>query len=170
MVVDELARRGRAGAPREKFGAEIAEATVAGQRILLCKPQEYMNVSGQAVARVAGFWKVALADTVVVHDELDLAFERLKLGAGGGPGGHNGVRSIISALGDPGFARVRVGIGRPAPGAIRRTGCCRTSPRAEAAVLPDIIGRAADAVETIISDGLTTAMNRFNGKGGSDKK
>ena len=112
MVADELARRGRAGAPRAKFGAEIAEATISGHRILLCKPQEYMNVSGQAVARVAGFWKVPVSDTIVVHDELDLPYERMKLGAGGGPGGHNGIKSMISALGDPGFARVRVGIGR----------------------------------------------------------
>ena len=169
MVADELARRGRAGAPRAKFGAEIAEATVAGQRILLCKPQEYMNVSGQAVARVAGFWKVAVTDTVVVHDELDLPFERLKLGAGGGPGGHNGIKSMISALGDPGFARVRIGIGRPAPGRDPADWVLSDFSRAERAVLPDIIGRAADAVEAIIGDGLTTAMNRFNGKGG-DKK
>ncbi|HEY7374107.1 MAG TPA: aminoacyl-tRNA hydrolase, partial [Polyangia bacterium] len=80
MVVDELARRGRAAAPRAKFGAELLDATVAGQKVLLCKPQEFMNVSGQAVARVAGFWKIGLAETVVVHDELDVPFERLKVG------------------------------------------------------------------------------------------
>jgi peptidyl-tRNA hydrolase, PTH1 family len=164
MVADELARRGRAGAARAKFGAEIAEATIAGQRVLLCKPQEYMNVSGQAVARVAGFWKVTLPDTIVVHDELDLPFERLKLGAGGGPGGHNGVKSIISALGDPGFPRVRVGIGRPASGRDPADWVLSDFTRAEAAVVPELIVRAADAVEAIIKDGLTTAMNRFNGK------
>jgi PTH1 family peptidyl-tRNA hydrolase len=164
MVVEELARRGRAGAPRAKFGAEILDATVAGQKVLLCKPQEFMNVSGQAVARVAGFWKIERADVVVVHDELDLPFERLKLGAGGGPGGHNGVKSIISAFGDPGFPRVRVGIGRPAPGRDPADYVLSDFSRAEAAALPDVITRAADAVETIVSDGLTTAMNRFNGK------
>jgi len=72
MVVDELARRGRAASPRAKFGAEILEATIGGNRLLLCKPQEFMNVSGQAVARVAGFWKIGLAETVVVYDELDV--------------------------------------------------------------------------------------------------
>jgi peptidyl-tRNA hydrolase, PTH1 family len=164
MVADELARRGRAGAPRAKFGAEIAEATISGNRILLCKPQEYMNVSGQAVARVAGFWKVPVSDTIVVHDELDLPYERMKLGAGGGPGGHNGLKSIISALGDPGFARVRIGIGRPAPGRDPADWVLSDFSRAEAAVLPELIVRAADAVEAIIKDGLTTAMNRFNGK------
>jgi len=116
------------------------------------------------VARVAGFWKVPVADTIVVHDELDLPFERLKLGAGGGPGGHNGLKSIISSLGDPGFARVRVGIGRPAPGRDAADYVLTDFSRAEAAVLPDLIGRAADAVEAIVGSGLTTAMNRFNGK------
>ena len=164
MVVDELARRGRAGTPREKFGAELVEVTVGGKRLLLCKPQEYMNVSGQAVARVAGFWKIERGDVVVVHDELDLPFERLKLGAGGGPGGHNGVKSIISSLGDPGFPRVRVGIGRPAPGRDSADYVLSDFSRAEAAALPDVIARAADAVEAIVADGLTAAMNRFNGK------
>src|SRR5262245_53775919 len=164
MVVDELAGRGRAAAAREKFGAQLAEATLGREKVLLCKPQEFMNVSGQAVARVAGFWKVGVAETVVVHDELDLPFDRLKLGAGGGPGGHNGVKSIISALGDPAFARVRIGIGRPAPGRDPAAYVLSDFSRAEAAVLPELIGRAADAVEAIVADGLTTAMNRFNGK------
>jgi len=164
MVADELARRGRAAAPRQKFGAELLEATIGGNRLLLCKPHQYMNVSGQAVASVAGFWKIGLGETIVVHDELDLPFDRMKLGAGGGPGGHNGVKSIISALGDPGFARVRIGIGRPAPGRDPADYVLSDFSRAEAAVLPDLIGRAADAVEAIVRDGLTTAMNRFNGK------
>jgi PTH1 family peptidyl-tRNA hydrolase len=164
MVADQLARRGRASAAREKFGAAISEVTLAGQRVLLCKPMEFMNVSGQAVARVAGFWKVGLADTIVVHDELDLPYERLKLGTGGGPGGHNGIRSIISALGDPGFARVRIGIGRPAPGRDPADYVLSNFSRAEAAGLPDLVASAADAVEAIVGDGLTAAMNRFNGK------
>jgi PTH1 family peptidyl-tRNA hydrolase len=166
MVVDELARRGQAAAPRDKFGASLAEATIARVRVLLCKPQEFMNVSGQAVARVAGFWKISLAETIVVHDELDVPFERMKLGAGGGPGGHNGIKSMISSLGDPGFARVRVGIGRPAPGRDPADYVLSDFSRAEAAVLPDVIARAADAVEAIVADGLAVAMNRFNGKAG----
>src|SRR3954462_9692690 len=116
MVVDELLARARGSAARVKFGAELAEGTLAGKRVLLCKPMEFMNVSGQVVARVAGFWKIPVADVVVVHDELDVPFGRLKLAAGGGPGGHNGVRSMIADLWDPNFARVRLGICRAAPG------------------------------------------------------
>jgi peptidyl-tRNA hydrolase, PTH1 family len=165
-VVDEL--RARAGRlqpgtpPRAKFGAEIGEVTMAGERVLLCKPMEYMNVSGQAVARVAGFWKVPVAEVIVVHDELDLPFGRLKLGAGGGHGGHNGIRSLLADLGDASFARVRVGVGRPTPGHDPANYLLSNFSRAEAKELPDLIGAAADAVEEILKGGLTAAMNKFN--------
>jgi len=164
MVVDDLMARARCPAARAKFGAEIAEGTLAGARVLFCKPMEFMNVSGQAVARVAGFWKVPVADIVVVHDELDLPFGRLKLGAGGGAGGHNGIRSLASSLGDPGFARVRVGVGRPGAGRDAADYVLEDFSRAEAKDLPDLRTLAADAVEAIVKQGLPAAMNRFNGK------
>ncbi len=168
-VVDELLARARGNTPRAKFGAELSEVTIAGERVLLCKPMEYMNVSGQAVARVAGFWKVPVSDIVVVHDELDLPFGRLKLGAGGGHGGHNGVRSLLADLGDPAFARVRVGVGRPKPGHDPADHLLSDFSRAEEKELPELIGTAADAVEAILAGGLTAAMNKFNGKGQSNK-
>jgi PTH1 family peptidyl-tRNA hydrolase len=168
-VVDELLARARGNTPRAKFGAQLSEVTIAGERVLLCKPMEYMNVSGQAVARVAGFWKVPVADVIVVHDELDLPFARLKLGAGGGHGGHNGVRSLLADLGDASFARVRVGVGRPTPGHDPANYLLSNFSRAEAKELPDLIGIAADAVESILKGGLTAAMNKFNGKGQSSK-
>lgn len=168
-VVDELQARARGNTPRAKFGAELCEVTIAGERVLLCKPMEYMNVSGQVVARVAGFWKVPVAEVVVVHDELDLPFARLKLGAGGGHGGHNGVRSLLADLGDASFARVRVGVGRPTAGHDPANYLLSNFSRAEAKELPDLIGVAADAVEAIIKGGLTAAMNKFNGKGQSNK-
>jgi PTH1 family peptidyl-tRNA hydrolase len=164
MVADELLRRGGGPTTTDKFGASIGQVTVAGQRLIVCKPMQFMNVSGQAVASVARFWKIELDHIIVVHDELDIPFERLKLGSGGGPGGHNGVRSVISALGDPGFARVRIGIGRPAPSWDPADYVLANFTRAEAALLPDIVGRAADAVEAIAAQGLTAAMNKFNTK------
>ena len=162
MVADELARRGRASAPREKFGASLSEVTIAGKRLLLCKPLEFMNVSGQAVARVAGFWKVGLAETIVVHDELDLPFERMKLGAGGGPGGHNGVKSLISALGDPGFARVRVGIGRPTGRQDPADWVLEPFGSAERKNLPILLADAADAVEQLVDEGLLAAQQKHH--------
>jgi PTH1 family peptidyl-tRNA hydrolase len=164
MVVDELARRGRAPAPRAKFGAELLDATVAAEKALLCKPMEFMNLSGQAVARVAQFWKIAPSETVVVYDELDLPFGQLRLAAGGGHGGHNGVRSLIADWGTADFARVRVGIGRPPAGHDPANFILSNFSRDEQTALPGLVGEAADAVEGIMRSGLTTAMNRFNKK------
>jgi PTH1 family peptidyl-tRNA hydrolase len=170
MVVDALGARARGPSPRAKFGAELSEVTLAGARVLLCKPMEYMNVSGQAVARVAGFWKIPVADIVVVHDELDLPFGRIKLGTGGGHGGHNGIRSMLADLGDAGFARVRVGVGRPAAGRDPADYLLSDFSRAEAKDLPDVIATAADAVEAIVKDGAAAAMNKFNGKAFSNAR
>lgn len=162
QVVDELLTRWKAPPPRDKFGAELTEATVAGDKVLFCKPQEFMNVSGQAVARVAQFWKVAPKETVVVYDDLDLPFGRLKLGTGGGHGGHNGMRSILADWGTPDFLRVRVGIGRPPAGHDSAGYVLGHFSRAEQADLPQVVTGAAEAVETIVRSGLAVAMNKFN--------
>ena len=169
-VVDELRARARGPVSRTKFGAELCEVTLVGERVLLCKPMEFMNVSGQAVARVAGFWKVPAAEVIVVHDELDLPFGRLKLGVGGGHGGHNGVRSMLSDLGGAEFARVRVGVGRPAAGREPADYLLSDFSRAEDKELPALVGLAADAIEMIVAKGLPAAMNRFNGKAQSHKE
>jgi peptidyl-tRNA hydrolase, PTH1 family len=164
MVVDELLRRCRASSPRAKFGAELVEAELAGERTLFCKPMEFMNVSGQAVARVAQFWKVAPASTVVVYDEIDLPFGQLRLAGGGGHGGHNGVRSLISDWGVADFLRVRVGVGRPAQGRDVAGYLLSDFSRDEQKEVPFLIGEAADATEALVKTGLTAAMNRFNTK------
>lgn len=169
-VVDELLRRTGAGTPRAKFGALVIEGQLAGERVIFCKPQEFMNVSGQSVARVAQFWKVPLPSTLVIHDDLDLPFGRLKLGAGGGAGGHNGLRSIIADAGGPEFIRVRVGIDRPPPTWRGVDYVLAAFSAAERAELPVVIGQAADAAETIVAKGLTTAMNRFNQKQNKPEK
>lgn len=161
QVVDELASRAAAAPLRTKMGAAIGEANLGGQRILLCKPMEFMNVSGQATARVANFWKVPAERTVVVYDDLDLPFGRMKLAAGGGPGGHNGVKSLLSEFA-PDFLRVRVGIGRPPAGHDGANYVLADFSRSERDQLPALRGAAADAVEAIIRGGLIAAMNKFN--------
>ena len=167
-VVDQLLSRARAAPLRSKMGAAIGEATLRGQRILLCKPMEFMNVSGQATARVAKFWKVPVDRTIVVHDDLDLPFGRLKLGAGGGAGGHNGLKSLIGEFA-PDFLRVRFGIGRPPAGHDPANYVLTDFSRSERDQLPALYATAADAVEEIIGNGLTVAMNRFNTKPKSTK-
>jgi PTH1 family peptidyl-tRNA hydrolase len=161
-VVDQLAARAGASAPRDKFGAELFEIVLGAERVLLCKPMEFMNVSGQAVRHAAGFHKIPAANVVVVHDELDVPFGRLKLGVGGGAGGHNGIRSLIQELGTPDFARVRVGIDRPPPEWKGADYVLSNFTGAEQKQLPELVDLAADAVEEIVARGLPAAMNRFN--------
>jgi PTH1 family peptidyl-tRNA hydrolase len=169
-IVDQLAARAGISSPREKYGAELFEIALGSERVLLCKPMEFMNVSGQAVQKVAGFHKIPAARTIVVHDELDVPFGRLKLAAGGGPGGHNGVRSIIADLGTPDFPRVRVGIDRPPPQWKGADYVLANFTGAEQNQLDEVIDLAADAVEDIVKRGLPAAMNKFNQKpkGGGD--
>jgi PTH1 family peptidyl-tRNA hydrolase len=163
-TVDELARRGNAPAWRGKFGAEVTEIQLAGARTALCKPMQFMNVSGQAVASAAGFWKIPGDRVIVVHDDLDLPFGRLKLNAGGGHGGHNGLRSIIASAVGPDFLRVRVGIGRPPAGQDPAAYVLAQFTKVEQKHVPSLAGEASLAVETIAILGIEAAMNRFNSK------
>lgn len=167
-VVDQLAARAGNPPARAKYGAELFEIALGGERAILCKPMEFMNVSGQAVRQLAGFYKIPAERTIVVHDELDLPFARLKLGAGGGAGGHNGVRSLIAELGTPDFARVRVGVDRPPPEWKGADYVLANFTGAEQNALPALLDRAADAVEEIVARGLMAAMNKFNTKPKSD--
>ncbi len=112
MAVDEIARRHRAAPWRSKFQAQASEATIGGERVVLLKPQTYMNESGRSVAEAARFYKIAIGDIVVFHDELDLAPGKLRVKTGGGNAGHNGLRSITALVGND-YRRVRLGIGHP---------------------------------------------------------
>ena len=112
MAVDEIARLHRASPWRARFQAEACEATIGAEKVILLKPQTYMNESGRAIGEAARFFKIAPADIVVFHDELDLAPFKVKVRRGGGLAGHNGLRSINQHLG-PDFRRVRIGIGHP---------------------------------------------------------
>src|SRR5215216_3192904 len=152
MVVDELAdRAGATGEWRNKLGAQVAEIHLGAERALLCKPMEFMNLSGESTGRVAGFWKVPRDKVIAVHDELDLPFGRLKLGSGGGAGGHNGVRSLIATLGAE-FTRVRIGIGKP-PGRDGASWVLGGFSKDEQKELPFLVGEAREAVEAIIASG-----------------
>jgi peptidyl-tRNA hydrolase, PTH1 family len=163
-VVDRLAER--AGNPpwRAKFNGEFAQAELAGQRLGLLKPQTYMNRSGQSVRAAATFFKLAPADVLVVHDELDLPFGDVRLKLGGGEAGHNGVRSVTQELSSPDYARLRIGIGRPPPD-FRGSGAdfvLEAFAPLERADLDDVIGRSADAVALVVERGLQMAMNATN--------
>ncbi len=164
-VVAELADRMGSGFKAHKSGrAEVVEGRLApgGPRVVLARGRCYMNESGGPVSALASFYKVAPDHLVVVHDELDIAFDTLRVKLGGGDNGHNGLRSIRSALGTGEYYRVRVGVGRP-PG--------RQSPAdfvlsdysaTERKVLPFQVDKAADAVASLLTEGLSTTQSRFN--------
>jgi PTH1 family peptidyl-tRNA hydrolase len=165
MVVDALASRWRVGPMRSKFGGEVAVGEAHGERLAILKPLQFMNVSGEAAARAAAFYQVEPERVIVVHDEIDLDFGRIKVKVGGGHGGHNGLRSLCDHLG-PGFLRVRCGVGRPGGGAGDRERVVGhvlgPFSRAEQKELPLLIETAADAVESLVREGTTATMNRFN--------
>ena len=161
MVIDELARR-HAGSFRSKFDGQLAEVRLDGLRLALLKPETYMNVSGKAISAAQRFFKVDPGTLLVAHDDVDLEPGRLQARAGGGLAGHNGLRSIAEALGTQDFLRLRIGVGRPGRGDRRPVAdyvLSRFDPEQDVDAL---VSRAADAVETIASEGLEPAQQRFN--------
>jgi PTH1 family peptidyl-tRNA hydrolase len=161
MVADELAQR-HGGSWRSKFSGEVADVRIDGARLALLKPQTYMNESGRAVASAAKFYKVDPEDLLAVHDEVDLDLGRMQARLGGGLAGHNGLRSLASALKTPEFLRLRIGVGRPERGDPRPVSDWVLSPFEPEVDVGALVGRAADAVETLVREGLEEAQQRFN--------
>lgn len=163
-VVDELARRHRLDAFREKHGGLIASGSISGTRTILLKPMQYMNLSGHAVQRAAAFHKVDPPHILVVHDEIDFDFGRVQVKANGGHGGHNGLRSIIEQLASNDFPRIRVGVGRPDRdrGPNVKDFLLSDFPAAMEREVEELTDRAADAVEVVLRDGVLGAMNEIN--------
>ncbi len=162
LVVDELADRARAGPWRRACRAEVAEGSLAGRPVVLAKPLTYMNRSGDAVVRLVDRYGVPLDRLVVIHDDLDLPFGALRIRTQGGHGGHKGIRSILGALGTGEFVRVKIGIGRPSGKGDVVDYVLGPFTADEAAELPSVLVRAAEAVLHIVGEGPHQAMNRFH--------
>ena len=145
MAVDEIARRWRFGAERAKFQSVIAEGEVEGTKVLLMKPQTFMNNSGHAVGEAARFYKVTPDRVIVFHDEIDLAPGRLRMKTGGGAAGQNGVRSLISQLG-PDFRRARMGVGHPGRPELVHAHVLSDFHKAEQPWLEALLNACADAL------------------------
>jgi PTH1 family peptidyl-tRNA hydrolase len=166
MVVDELARRtkGRVTDHQGKsLTGHIQHPRARSKSVLLAKPQTYVNLSGGAVAELLDRHRLMPEDLWVVYDEMDLEFGKLRIRKDGGPGGHNGMKSIIESLGTQSFVRFRVGVGRPESGDPVDHLLSEFSV-AEEETLPALIKLAADAVMDGLGDGIDIAMNRYNGK------
>jgi PTH1 family peptidyl-tRNA hydrolase len=162
LVLDLLAGRAGGRFKAHKGRADIVEARLTGQRAVLAKPRAYMNESGGPVASLREFFKVPVDHLLVVHDELDLEPGMLRLKAGGGDNGHNGLRSLRRSLGSGEFLRLRVGIGRPPGRQDPADYVLHDFSAAERKELGVTVERAADAVESVVRDGLALAQNGFN--------
>lgn len=163
MVADVLAARiGSTFKVHKRSGAEVVTGRLGHRPVVLAKPRCYMNESGRQIGPLAKFYSIAPSEVVVIHDELDIDFGKVRLKVGGGEGGHNGLRSVAQALGSREFQRVRIGIGRP-PG--------RQDPAAfvlenfsstESAEVPTLCELAADATELLVETGLAAAQNQVH--------
>jgi peptidyl-tRNA hydrolase, PTH1 family len=161
LVLDELARR-HGGTWRSKFSGSLGEIRLGELRLALLKPETYMNESGRSLAAAARFFKVPPEQVLVVHDDVDLEPGRLQARAGGGLAGHNGLRSLAQHLGSRDFLRLRIGVGRPGRGDPRPVAdwvLSRFGPEEDVEAL---VARSADAVETMATEGLEAAQQRFN--------
>jgi peptidyl-tRNA hydrolase, PTH1 family len=160
LVADILADRiGSGFKAHKRSGAEVATGRLGGRPVVLAKPRVYMNESGRQVGPLAHFYSVAPADVIAIHDELDIDFGRIRLKLGGGEGGHNGLRSVASALGTKDFQRVRIGIGRPPGRKDAATYVLENFTPAERREVGTICEQAADATELLIQLGVEAAQN-----------
>jgi peptidyl-tRNA hydrolase, PTH1 family len=170
MALAELAHRVSAGShsaatfKTHKANATVAEARLSpgGPKLILAKPNSFMNLSGAPVAQLLRFYDLDASRLIVLHDELDIPFDTIRLKSGGGHGGHNGIRDIAAAIGTPDFVRVRIGIGRPPGRQDAADFVLKPFSGAEREVLPSLLSDAVDATELVITDGLLAAQTRFH--------
>jgi len=161
-VVGRLSKRAGIDISEEAGFAKVGRGVIGGTRVLLAIPETYVNVSGAAVRDLRRRHRVAPKDIFVVVDDLDLPVGRLRLRARGSAGGHNGLKSIIEALGTNEFPRLRVGVGRPPEGVDPAEFVLTRFAPAELGELDKVLDRAAEALEVAIREGVPAAMNRFN--------
>lgn len=164
MVVDQIAQDFSIALVKQKFDTVFGRGSVDDVEVVLAKPMAFMNRSGPQVHKIAKYYRILSEDMLVVHDDIDLAFGRIKIKEKGGDGGHKGVRSIIDAFGGGDFVRLRIGVGRPEAGINAADHVLGKFSLKETKVLHRIITEARDAVGTILCKGAKEGMNRFNDK------
>ncbi|MGD9364183.1 MAG: aminoacyl-tRNA hydrolase [Desulfobacteraceae bacterium] len=162
MVVDALADRYEISVQRSKFDVIYGRGTIEGIDVILAKPQAFMNRSGPPLRQLADYFRIQREAVVVIHDDIDLAFERLKIKEKGGDGGHKGIRSLIQAFGGDQFVRLRVGVGRSQTSGDVIDHVLGQFCYDERSALGDILQKATEAVATILSKGTKEGMNRYN--------
>ena len=162
-LLDEFARRAAVSFRSEsKFSGDACEATLAGCRLRLLKPQTYMNRSGQSVAAMARFYKLDPAEILVVHDEIDIPSGELRVKQGGGHGGHNGLRDIVQHLGSADFSRIRLGVGHPGEKSRVKDFVLHAPSRDELQLINNCIDQALEFLPRLVDGHFTEAMNALH--------
>lgn len=161
-TIDVLAEQAGIDVSRSRFHSLIGRGSIAGEKVLLCKPQTYMNQSGIAARECAMYFDIPRENVIVIYDDVDLPVETIRIRKAGGPGTHNGMKSVVEQLGITDFPRIRIGVGEAADDedlAERVTG---KVPKDEMKLLEKSIKRAAESVKAIIEIGIDNAMNEYN--------
>lgn len=161
LVLDALAEDAGIAVQKKKFEALLGDGRIGNERVLLVKPQTFMNLSGQSIRQAADFYQKTPEEIIVVHDDLDLPFGTVRIKVGGGDGGHKGIRSLMDHLGGA-FTRVRLGIGKPSFKDDTEHYVLQTFPKADLETLAEVVRKACEAVREILDSGVRPAMNRFN--------
>jgi len=164
QVVDWLAEINHILISTKRFKSLYGTGWIDAERVILVKPMTFMNRSGEAVKKVIHFFQVGIEDLIVIHDDLDLPFGRLRFKRRGGDGGHQGVRSIIASMGKNTFLRLKVGIGRPPQGMDSTEYVLASFDEIQQSHLEGILSRAAESLKVMLLEGVETAMNRYQKK------
>jgi len=165
LVVNRLARTNGIPLDERKYKSRWGRGAIADRPVILAKPRTFMNASGDAVRLLAASFSLTAHQLIVIHDDLDLPFGRIRIKEKGGHGGHKGIQSIIHAVGSGGFRRVKIGIGRPPGGIDAADYVLQPFDRTERQSLGEVAAAAQQAVELLLQEGLPAAMNRYNRSG-----
>jgi len=163
IVLDRFANLNGIAVSKKSFDGLYGEGNLHGYRLLLLKPQTFMNLSGRSVAAALRFHKITPADLLIIHDDLDIPFGQIKLKEGGGHGGHNGLRSLHQELGTGDYTRLRVGIGRPSRGDMADY-VLNNFAKSEMDSLPQLVDGVVDGLEMYLREGLPKTMSLYNNR------
>lgn len=161
-VVNSLAKAYDIDISRKKFEAEFGSGIIENEKVILVKPQTFMNLSGKSVIEFVKFYKLSLSDLIVIYDDMDIDISKIRIRKSGSPGSHNGMKSIVNILADDRFARVRVGIGKPLENEDIINYVIGAIPEEQIPKLNEGVEKAKDAVIEILKNGIDSAMNKFN--------
>ncbi|MBO5452796.1 MAG: aminoacyl-tRNA hydrolase [Clostridia bacterium] len=164
LALDYMAQKYDITVKSAKHKSLLGEGRIAGERVVLLKPQTFMNLSGEAVRSASDWYKIPVENIIVIYDDIDLEVGALRIRPKGSAGGHNGMKSIISHLGSQDFPRFRIGVGSKPQGGDLCNHVLGTIPKAEQEVMFKVFERTSDAVEEYIRNGIDSSMNKYNGK------